>query len=310
MKKSIPILIFIAVQIASIATLTLWILWYVSARSQILELARKYEISPSYHTSVLWLLQGIFLMVPVIAGATVIFIYWTKLKVLDNMRINFISSVSHELLTPLASLKLYTETLKLRDVPPDKRQEFLDLMLQDADRLSNLISRILTASKIERKKNIYHFEPTDLARFITEFVAANPHLLKNADLSMELAQDCYARIDRHSLAIVLKNLLENAVRHSHETRASIYLNLTKSPKNLLITLRDHGEGIARKELKKIFRMFYRISKKKGGTGLGLYIVKVLITAHHGKVWAESAGKGEGTTFKITLPEGQCACRKY
>lgn len=284
MKRTvIPILIFIVGQLASVAFLTLWIIW-----------------NTSKNTGVWWLLQGIFLMIPIIAGTTILFVYWTKSRLLDTERVNFISSVSHELLTPLASLRLYIETMMIRDVEQEKRQEFLKLMLKDSERLSMSISKILLAARIESNRAQYNFEnyePGELIdRTAKQFITANSRLT----FSDHLPPGTFCRIDVESFSTVMKNLIENAVRYSPKS-ALITISLEKQDNNVLIGIADEGEGLKPKEQKKIFKMFYRASKKQGGTGIGLYIVRTVIKAHSGKVWAESNSPQKGAIVKILLP---------
>jgi hypothetical protein len=255
---------------------------------------------PFYETNVLWLLQGIVLMVPIIGGASLLFVFWTKSKALDTLRINFISSVSHELLTPLASLKLYIETMQMREIEEERRKKFLGLMIDDSERLAKMISKLLVASRIERKKAIYRFEETDLATFIGSFIKENDHLLKNAEISFTHEKGFPCNIDQESFDILLKNLFENAIRYS-PTPASIAVSLKRVDHKVLLTVRDKGEGLEKKELCKIFEMFYRVPRKLRGTGLGLYIVKNIVSAHHGKIWAESEGPGKGSCFHVLLP---------
>jgi signal transduction histidine kinase len=301
MRKHIPILMFIIVQLASVTILVLWILFYLSSRSRIQELTLKYGIDPSYQTSVLWLLQGIIFILPVIGGASVIFTYWTKSKRLDTMRTNFISSVSHELLTPLASLRLYTETMQIREIDREKQLDFLKLMIEDSERLAAMIAKLLRASRIERRKALYTFEEHDLAIFIQNFVTENPQLTSQIRLSLELAPACSIRLDIDAFGMILKNLLENAVRYSPRNEAMVTIGLRRQKKRVELCVSDHGYGLEKSELRKIFRMFYRVTSKNSGTGLGLYIVKNAVEAHRGKIWATSPGLGQGATFTLSFP---------
>jgi len=281
-RTFIPILIFVVGQLASVTILVLWIV-----------------LAANWGPGVWWLIQGVLLMIPVIGGTSIIFVYWTKSRLLDAERINFISGVSHELLTPVASLRLYVETMLARDVDERTRRGFLQLMLMDTDRLADSISSILLASKIERGRALYHFKLVDIAQFIGGFLASNQPLLASAQLATDLDAKCLAMIDEASFATVLKNLIGNAVRYSPEP-AAITISLRRRKKRLALSISDRGEGLDAGERKKIFRMFYRASKKHGGSGVGLFLVQKTVAAHGGKVWAESPGPGQGTTFHIVL----------
>jgi signal transduction histidine kinase len=283
-KLLIPLILFIALLLASLTVLTLWIVWAAIDA-----------------THVMWLLQGIFLMAAVISAGTIIFFYYTKMRSLDIERVNFISSVSHELLTPLASVRLYIDTMLLRELTAEQRRDFLTLMLGDAERLSTLIARILMAARIERHRTRYNYEQIDLAAFVKNFIAERRSLFGGAHIELAIPErECWAHADPEALAMVLMNLVQNGVRYS-PTPASIAIALEEQKGKWLLTVSDKGDGIAAADLKKIFRLFYRASHRQAGTGLGLYIVENIVTDHRGKVWAESAGIGQGAAFKVMLP---------
>lgn len=300
MKNKFPIFIFVAVQLSSIAVLTLWIVWYAASRMKFVELSRKYSVDPAFFTSTIWLIQGIVLMLPVILGATVIFVYWTKTRALDKMRYDLITGVSHELLTPIASLRLYIETMMLRTIETQKQTEFLGLMLEDTDRLSKTISKLLISSRLEDHKVRYHFEKTDLGHFVKKHIAENAHMLKDLKIELDLDENCYCLVDEDSFNTILKNLFENAIRYSGGAPA-VNLTVGREGSKILFSLSDSGEGLAKKDRKRIFKMFYRARQKKEGTGLGLYIVKQCVKAHRGKVWAEQNPTGKGIRIGILLP---------
>ena len=138
------------------------------------------------------------------------------------------------------------------------------------------------------------------AHYSGSFIKENDHLLKNAEISFTHEKGFPCNIDQESFDILLKNLFENAIRYS-PTPASIAVSLKRVDHKVLLTVRDKGEGLEKKELSKIFEMFYRVPRKLRGTGLGLYIVKNIVSAHHGKIWAESEGPGKGSCFHVLLP---------
>ncbi len=282
-RKVAPIVLFVTMQAASVAVLTLWIVW-----------------SALDSTHVGWLLQGIFLMVAVITASAIIFAYWGKLRALEVERINFLSTVSHELLTPLASLKLYLETMEMREVSREQELKFLADMSKDTARLEELIQQILVSSRIERHKNNYHFRPANLKDLIQKYLAENSRELGDAEVKTELLAPGLAMVDEAAFHTVLRNLLLNSVRYSPKP-AHITIRLDEMSGHVLLEVIDKGQGIPPKELKKVFRLFYRAAKNVGGTGLGLFIVKNIVKDHHGRVWAESAGTGQGTTMKVLLP---------
>ncbi len=283
-RTVLPIIIFVVGQLASVAILVLWVVNQATTDA-----------------GVGWLLLGIFLMVPVIGGAALVFTYWTKSRLMDDERVNFISGVSHELLTPLASLRLYTETMQIRDIDAQKKKEILTSMLEDIERLSGSISGILLASKLERGKTVYRFEKRDMAEFIGRYIESNSSLIGNAEVTAELASNCLCMVDENSMSVVMNNLVSNAKRYSSAV-AKIKIGLRRpDEKWICVSVRDEGEGMGRKDQKKVFKMFYRVSHSQGGMGIGLYSVRQIIKAHKGKVWAESSGRARGTSINILLP---------
>ncbi len=283
-KSAITILIvFITCQIASIAILVLWIVW-----------------STTSNTDKWWLFQGIILMVPIIGGSTLIFVYWTKSRLLDAERVNFISSVSHELLTPLASFRMYVETLQMRRLPEERQQEFLQVMLEESDRLAASIASILNASRIERGKDLYRFEQIDVGEMVKRFIEGNALLLKNVTVTMNCERDIKAMIDEGAFNTVLRNLVDNAVRYSPPP-PHITFTLKRFKQRLLLSLEDHGIGVDPRKMKYVFKLFTRASNNPSGTGIGLYISKKIIKAHKGKIWLVNRQEGTGLTVSISMP---------
>ncbi len=180
----------------------------------------------------------------------------------------------------------------------------MNLMLEDIERLSGSISGILSASKIERGRAVYRFSRRDLAEFIEKHIEMSAALIGMAEVHSDLDQDCFCKIDEPSMTAVMNNLVGNAVRYS-PAPASITIALRKQgDRMVLISVTDEGEGVAKKDVNKIFKMFYRASQRHVGTGIGLYSVKQIVKAHKGKVWAQSPGQGQGTTVNVLLPRAK------
>lgn len=315
MKKRSPlfyhILIFVLAQLAWFSLLGLWIYWYVT--NYILFTKFGQEVSAqmvSDSTNIFALISGLFLLVVVSVGMSLIFIYLNKQLHLTKMYDNFIANVTHELKSPLSSIQLYLETLGARDVPQSKQRQFFTLMLKDVDRLNNLINSILYMSGFEQKKtalkyphnyHIYNAESV-LREIIDE--AAKQQRIPEQSVQIEGHLPCRCVIDRNWFRIVFDNLFDNARKYS-EDAVSIHILMRCSARNIIIEFRDRGIGIAPREQKKIFHKFYRAdmadSPSVKGTGLGLYWVKEIVNYHGGTVSVFSKGWGYGSTFKIELP---------
>jgi two-component system sensor histidine kinase SenX3 len=223
----------------------------------------------------------------------------------------FLNAVTHELKTPIASIKLYLETLKRRKLSEDKRQEFYDIMLSDNNRLLLTVEQVLQASRARaNQEDLRNVTRIDLNGLIGEAVemTRNRHHLREEDLSFIKNDSLFEiRGEHNELLSVLTNLLDNAVKYSTEKIKISVRARNLDRKNVIIRIRDEGIGIAEGDLKRVFKRFYRVAnlttQKKKGTGLGLFIVKSIIRNHGGRITAESDGEGKGSVFTIRLPRG-------
>lgn len=221
----------------------------------------------------------------------------------------FLNSVTHELKTPIASIKLYLETLKTRKVTPEKQMEFYDVMLADSDRLLNTVEQVLQASRMREKKRQFNVSEIDLGLLIGEsvnIVRTRRNLDEAAIRFAEPAKTIKVMGDADELQTAFINLLDNAVKYSADTRRiSIRMKQSSLKNRVDIFIKDNGIGIPRSDLKRVFKRFYRVTNPAGnetkGTGLGLFIVKAVIEKHGGKISAQSRGEGLGSTFLVQLP---------
>lgn len=221
----------------------------------------------------------------------------------------FLNAVTHELKTPIASIRLYLETLKTRDITPEKRQEFYDVMLADSARLLNTVEQVLLASRAREQKRLLSISEINLPALLRECAERIRHrydLPENA-ISLPAAEDkIKISGDPDELQAVFTNLLDNAVKYSQED-VKVSLNVRNlNEKFVIVRIKDSGIGMPAAELKRIFRRFYRVpnraTQKAKGTGLGLFIVRSIVDKHGGKIWAESGGLGEGSSFMVQLPK--------
>jgi len=220
----------------------------------------------------------------------------------------FLNAVTHELKTPIASIKLYLETLKGREVPEEKRQEFYDIMLADNERLLGTVEQVLQASRTREKQRLMNLAEIDMSELVGDTiktVRGQQHLEDAAVRFSEPAESVKVLGDRRELQTAITNLLDNAVKYSNgEPKITVKLRSSSAAK-AEIYVRDNGVGIARADLKRIFKRFYRVPNKAldaaKGTGLGLAIVRSIVEKHGGRIRAESKGVGKGTTFFIQLP---------
>jgi signal transduction histidine kinase len=219
----------------------------------------------------------------------------------------FINAVTHELKTPVASLRLYLETLKSRKVTEEKRQEFYDTMLSDTERLQKTIEQVLQAGKVGNRNRQIDFSNVDINEIVQNSIAI-VRSRYNADsdhLQFTKNGNFMVNGSANELQTAFVNLLDNAVKYStSDVRVRVEIE-TKNNKWVAVKIKDSGIGISKAELRRIFRRFYRSDRKLPqrvkGTGLGLFIVDSIVRRHGGQVYAESDGEGKGSTFIVELP---------
>ena len=302
-----PIFIFIGVQIAWIILIAVWVNWYLKNNRNLQEFAQK--IRPDLLNEELdWfvLVEGGFLMLVILVGFYVIFVYWTKQARLNKLQSSFVSSVSHELKSPLASIQLYLETLKYQEVSKEETRDFVDTMLLDTERLSWLVENILESSKSGYKTIQLQFQPVDVAHFIREVVDGHKRQFeeKNVHVRLRLEETPIMNLDKRAMRLVFNNLLGNALRYS-PVGSDLVIRITRGKKYCEIQVTDKGIGLDKKDQKKIFKRFYRVQNKETvnieGAGLGLFIASEFVKGHKGFIDVFSEGRGKGTTFTVGLP---------
>lgn len=218
----------------------------------------------------------------------------------------FLNAVTHELKTPIASIRLYLETLKSRDLEPHKRDEFYNIMLSDSERLLATVDQVLAASRTRDGKRRMNLEEIDLIALVSESVeemTIRRHLDPAVMRVMPHTNELKIVGDREELQTAFSNLLDNAVKYSpNEPKITVRLRANGS-KYAEVFVRDNGIGMLSADLKRIFKRFYRAPNSSGakGTGLGLAIVRSIIEKHGGRISAESRGLNRGTTFRVQLP---------
>lgn len=214
---------------------------------------------------------------------------------------NFLLSITHELKSPLASINLILSTFIKRDLPSEKVKELSQDGLNESVRLEELFNKILIATRLD-KAYPFNFEETDLSNTVHNVLQSFKKRHLDAVMEVDIQKDIIKDVDRESIVSVVKNLLENAYKYSTKEK-QISLSLKQDMNKTILTVGDNGIGIAKTERNKIFDQFYRIgdeeTRESKGTGLGLYIVNQIVTAHNGKIKVLDNPKG-GTKFEITL----------
>jgi signal transduction histidine kinase len=250
---------------------------------------------------------GTLLLVAIIAGVVLNTLFLVREIRLNEQQDAFINAVTHELKTPVASIRLYLETLQTRAVDEPKRREFYRVMLDDSDRLLGTIEQILRTGRIGSGSRRPNLSRIDLGEVIRECVARAQALDRVPAGSLRYHPGPPATVlgDLDEVQAAVSNLIDNAVKYSgSEVNVNVETaNLEGGYVSVRVT--DHGVGIPNSELKRIFKRFYRVpglfATRVKGTGLGLYIVRSVAKRHGGRAWAESEGPGRGSTFVLQLP---------
>jgi signal transduction histidine kinase len=252
---------------------------------------------------------GVIFFLCIIAGLVLNTIFLVREIRRNEQHDSFINAVTHELKTPVASIRLYLQTLQARELDEDRRREFYRIMLEDSDRLLHTIDQVLRAGSAGSRNRRNIKSRVNLAEITRESVSLGRTRFRLSSEALsydEITPETGAVVvgDPDELRAAVWNLLDNAVKYSAgDVRIKVRLETVEG--KLAVRVSDQGIGISPPELKRIFRRFYRIptgvAVRAKGSGLGLFIVRSVARKHGGRAFAESAGAGHGSTFTILLP---------
>jgi two-component system, OmpR family, sensor histidine kinase SenX3 len=255
------------------------------------------------------LVLGVIFFGLIIAGMVVNTIFLIREIRRNEQQDSFLNAVTHELKTPIASLRLYLETLESREIDEAQRRNFYRIMLTDTDRLLGTVEQVLKAGEVRHRQDRKSWQEVDfsfLVRNALELTRLRHHLPPEA-LRFGTLPDGEVLVvgNPEELRTVVFNIFDNAVKYSGEKKDIVVDVRTPSMDSVLLSVNDRGIGIPRTELKRIFKRFHRARTATAGevkgTGLGLFIVRSVVRRYGGDVYAESAGEGRGSTFVIRLP---------
>jgi two-component system phosphate regulon sensor histidine kinase PhoR len=237
-------------------------------------------------------------------GVLAVFVDVTELRRLESIRRDFVANASHELRSPLTTVRAAAETLRTVDNDQEAAERFIELIQRNAERLANLIDDLLELSRIESRDLRLDMEELDLSTVAERTISQHAHRaqLKTIEVSHDFSDAPHVRADRRALEHILGNLIDNALKYCPEG-AQVRMSAAPEPTRVRVFVSDTGPGIASEHQPRIFERFYRVdagrSRELGGTGLGLSIVKHLVEALGGTVSVESR-VGAGSTFSFTL----------
>jgi two-component system, OmpR family, sensor histidine kinase SenX3 len=260
----------------------------------------------NWHHGILVFL-GVVLAAMIISGVVLNTIFLVREIRRNAQHDAFINAVTHELKTPVASIRLYLETLQTRAVEENKRQEFYRIMLEDSDRLASTIEQVLRTGRVGHVGRTLNRSQIELGEVVEECLsrARKLHHLDAGALEYRAGSPVTVLGDAEEVSAAVSNLVDNAVKYSGPEVKVTVETANLNGKFACVRVIDHGAGIDKTELKQIFKRFYRVPGALGtrvkGTGLGLYIVRSVAQRHGGRAWAESEGPGRGSTFVLQLP---------
>ncbi len=293
-----------------IASRTKAIAFFITMGSCLVGLAIALNVSwiiLNWRETVLVVLGIVFFGV-IVAGLVLNTIFLVREIKRNEQQESFLNAVTHELKTPIASIRLYLETLQRRQVEDQQRKDFYRVMLDDTDRLMGTVEQVLKAGEIRNGTRKKAWEQVDFAALVQDAVELGRvrHKLGAGQLRIfgEIPKNTTVLGNPEELRVAVTNLLDNAVKYSGAKKDIEVQLTTPDIDTILLTVRDEGIGIPRPELKRVFKRFYRVqaaSRLTKGTGLGLFIVRSVARQHGGDAFAESEGEGRGSTFSIRLP---------
>jgi len=259
-------------------------------------------------STVHWLLLilGTLFFLLLIVGLVLLCIWLVREMRVNQRQQAFLDAVTHEMKTPLASLRLFVDTLGRHDPPAERRREFLERMGEDLDRLDRTVNQVLAAARAEARAEPRRIDRTELPALLASCIAEirSRHGLPEQALRLETHGLVRVRGDAAELGMIFRNLLENAVQYS-QGPVDVQIAV-RGPEDgrVLVSIADRGIGIPRRELRRIFERFYRagrdVQRQVAGLGLGLFIVRSLVRRQGGRVVARSEGEGRGSRFVVTL----------
>lgn len=308
-----PVFIFACSIMALATALIITTYWYMEITAALEIIIMKFNIDPRLifpsKTGMIFFVLTLLIIV-VLAGIFMAFIYYQRTLRLFRLQHNFINNFTHELKTPVTSLKLYLETFLRHRLDMNDIKKYSQFMLTDVARLSKNINSILNLARIESGSYGAEFSNEDLVDVVQRFCDSNKTLFRNCLITLKIPEKAkfIYPVNKSLFDMLLMNIISNAVKYNNSETPEIRISFRPHThkQKLLIAFKDNGIGIEKKEINKIFRKFYQTAGSEydsiEGSGLGLYLVYNITKIHGWKIKAHSDGKNKGSTFILSLPE--------
>ena len=310
-----PVFIF-ACSIFALATfLVLTVSWYMEITSALEVIILKFHIDPQSifpsKTGMTILVLSALIAV-VLVGILLAFIYYQQTVNLFRLQHNFIYNFTHELKTPVTSLRIYLETFIRHPMEPGDIKKYSKNMLEDIDRLTENINSILNLARIESQNFGSEITRDSLVKLVQDFCKKNRSLFRDLDIEIEnqSSSSVVYPVNLFLFEMLLMNIISNAIKYNDSDSPKLFIRFKSFIQKVTIEFIDNGIGVDKKEARRIFRKFYQtVPKQKNnvsGSGLGLYLVSSIAIIHGWKASVTSPGRGEGSTFTITIPRASIA----
>lgn len=307
-----PISLFVGLQTLSVTTIVLWVVWFTRQEDRLKKLVGSREwANIESGTTVAILVIGCILLGAILVLTVVWFLDGLRQSAIIKQQRNFLSSVTHEVRSPLASIQLALETLGRRELDPGIRERLIAGAHQDIARMTRLVDQILIAARLDRGITLFAegAENIDLVEWLPAVAADAVGSNVSPDkpkIEVEVAAGTQLQAPSQALRLVLENLIQNAIKYSPVgSPVQVKAECRDDGAKVRIMVCDKGMGLDQQEIKQVFRIFRRgdraVKKAIPGTGLGLYIVESMTRIMGGRVRVESAGVDQGAAFIIELP---------
>ncbi len=310
-----PVFIF-ACSIFALATfLVVTVSWYMEITSALEVIILRFHIDPKLifpSKTGMTILVLTALIAVVLVGILLAFIYYQKTVDLFRLQHNFIYNFTHELKTPVTSLRIYLETFIKHELKPNEIKKYSTNMLEDINHLTENINSILDLARIESQNFGSEITRESLVKLVETFCKKNASLFRDLDIEIDnqSSNNMVYPVNLFLFEMLLMNIISNAIKYSESSNPKLVIRFKNFIQKITIEFIDNGIGVDKKEVKKIFRKFYQAGRYKAndvsGSGLGLYLVSSISAIHGWKASAASNGKKKGTTFIITIPKASIA----
>jgi len=253
------------------------------------------------------LAEGAFFLAAIITAVVLLWRVLRRESSLERQHQNFVSAVTHELKTPIAGIRLALETVLSGRVDDEGRTRFLGNALTDSERLGDLVEKVLEVTRYAGGTHRLRMGLADLSQLVEDEmqIAHRRVAVRGGVLEADVTPGIQATFDPEAMAIVISNLIENALKYAKDEPPHVWLRLGLEDGEAVLEVRDNGVGIAPADLEAIFRPFYRagdeVIRRTPGTGIGLFVCREIVNAHGGRLTAASPGAGQGAVFRLALP---------